>query len=59
MQGVTIAGYNRIEGVQRGLAIGLFNSAKELHGIQIGLLNHAGNNRGIARWLPIVNAHFD
>ena len=39
------------------LTIGVFNYAQELHGIQIGLLNFAGNNRGAARWLPIVNAH--
>ncbi len=29
----------------------------ELHGVQIGLLNYAGNNARY-KWLPIVNAHF-
>ena len=57
MTGVAIAGYNHIHGVQRGLTIGLYNRAEELHGIQIGLLNYAGNNKGIWRWMPIVNAH--
>ena len=43
---------------KRGLTIGIFNKAEELEGIQIGLLNHAGNNRGMLRWLPLINAHF-
>ena len=30
-----------------------------LHGVQIGLLNYAGNNRDGLRWLPIANVHFD
>ena len=59
LEGVSIAAYNRIEHVQRGLTIGIFNQARELHGVQIGILNYAGNNEGIARWLPIVNLHLD
>jgi len=57
LQGVSVAAFNRIER-QQGLSIGVFNYAQELHGIQIGVLNFAGNNEGVARWLPIVNAHF-
>lgn len=37
--------------------IGLINSARELHGLQIGLVNHAGNNPAGLRWLPLLNFH--
>ena len=40
-----------------GLPRGLLNRARELQGVQIGLLNYAGNN-GRFPWLPLVNAHF-
>lgn len=59
LTGISIATYNRISGVQTGLVIGLFNSADELHGVQVGLLNIAKNNGGIAKVLPLINAHFD
>jgi hypothetical protein len=58
-RGVTIAAYNQIRGTQHGLAIGVFNSARELHGVQIGLLNRAKNNKPPFRWVPIVNAHLN
>jgi hypothetical protein len=28
-----------------------------LHGVQLGLLNNARNNRGLLRVLPLVNVH--
>lgn len=56
--GIGIAGYTEVRGVQRGITIGLFNRADELHGIQIGLLNRAGNNAPPFRWLPLINVHF-
>jgi hypothetical protein len=59
LDGVSIGGYNNVRGVQHGLTIGVFNSADELHGVQIGLLNRAKNNRPPFRWLPIVNLHFE
>ena len=40
-----------------GLSIGGFNCAEELHGLQLGILNYAGNNPRWARWLPVVNVH--
>ena len=49
--------FNQVRGTQHGLAIGVFNTADELHGIQIGVLNRARNNRPPFRWLPVVNAH--
>jgi len=42
---------------QQGLTIGLLNTTPELHGVQLGLLNHAGNNPPLLRWLPVVNLH--
>jgi hypothetical protein len=59
LRGFSIAGYNEVRGLQTGLTIGLYNSADELHGVQIGLLNRAKNNRAPFRWLPLLNAHFD
>ena len=34
------------------------NLAENLHGVQIGVLNYAGNQPQGLRWLPIVNARF-
>jgi hypothetical protein len=48
-----------VRGEQHGLTIGLFNYAESLDGVQVGLLNYAGNNRAGLRWLPIANAHLD
>jgi hypothetical protein len=58
MAGLSVAAYNEVRGVQRGITIGLFNTADELHGVQVGVLNHAANNSGPFRWLPLINAHF-
>ncbi|MFH1571329.1 MAG: hypothetical protein ABIL09_25290 [Gemmatimonadota bacterium] len=40
-----------------GLAIGLVNYTRNLHGVQLGLLNWAGNNPRWLRLLPLVNIH--
>lgn len=52
--GVNISAYNDVRGVQQGLAIGIFNYARTLDGVQIGLLNYAANKRS-ARLLPLFN----
>ncbi|MBP6127759.1 hypothetical protein [Flavobacterium sp.] len=44
--------------IQKGLSFSLFNDAKELHGVQIGLINYAGNNRRFLRWTPLINFNF-
>ena len=59
VSGLSVAAYNRARGTQRGLAIGIFNNAETLHGIQLGILNRAANNRGIFRLLPLLNVHFE
>lgn len=40
---------------QKGVAFALVNSTSELHGFQFGLINHAGNNRPLFRWMPLIN----
>jgi hypothetical protein len=58
LTGVSVAAFNKVQGRQTGLSIGIFNSARRLEGLQIGLLNHAANNPDGLRWLPFFNAHF-
>jgi hypothetical protein len=54
MRGVNMSAYNDVRGTQRGLAIGLFNYARNLDGVQVGLLNYARNKHS-AKLLPIIN----
>jgi hypothetical protein len=58
MGGLAVSAFNAFSGSHTGLAIGLVNWAEELHGVQLGLINHASNNPPGLRWLPLVNAHF-
>lgn len=53
-RGVLIGPVNVVEGAMYGLQVGLLNSAGDLHGVQIGLLNF--NATGI--FFPILNAGF-
>ena len=55
--GVGTGAYTRVKR-QTGLCIGIFNSADHLEGVQIGILNRAGNNPRGLQWLPGINAHF-
>lgn len=57
LRGASLSAYNDIRGPQRGLTVGLYNYARELHGLQIGLLNVARNNPVWARVLPGLNLH--
>ena len=59
IHGLSIAAWNDAKKLQVGLSVGLYNSTDELHGIQLGLLNRAGNNRSPFRYVPLLNAHFD
>jgi len=58
MTGVSISAFNHIEGVQKGLTIGIFNYAHKVKGLQVGLLNYNKSNPKGLRWLPILNAGF-
>ena len=42
---------------QKGVSISCYNRTEELHGFQFGLINYAGNNRKLFRWLPFINVH--
>lgn len=57
--GFTASAFNHVRGEQRGLSIGLFNFARESHGVQLGVLNYAKNNRKPWRLLPLLNVHAD
>ena len=57
MKGFSFAAYNRFYGKQTGIAIGLFNFAEVLKGIQIGIFNIAKNNPIPFRILPLINIH--
>ena len=53
-RGASIAAFNRIRGDQRGVTIGIFNWARRLNGVQIGLLNYAKNKKRF-KLLPFIN----
>ena len=53
-RGLSVSAFNRIRGEQAGFTIGIVNWARSLSGVQIGLLNYAGNKRGM-KWMPFVN----
>ena len=57
MNGLAVSILNNTLSVQRGLAISLFNRTRELHGVQIGLLNYAGNNLLPFLLMPLINLH--
>jgi hypothetical protein len=56
--GLGAAAYCRTTRRQEGVTIALLNIARELHGVQVGVLNWAGNNPRGLRLLPVLNAHF-
>jgi hypothetical protein len=55
LQGVAAAPYVNVQGRQQGLAVGIYNRARVLSGVQIGLVNVAKNNPAWARVLPLLN----
>lgn len=56
-RGVSVAGINDMRGRQTGLAIGLFNYAYDLNGLQVGVINVARN--ATVKVMPIMNYHRD
>lgn len=58
LSGVSFSVVNHVRGQQHGLTVGLFNVASALKGVQLGLLNYAGNNPLVLRLLPGINLHF-
>ncbi len=54
--GVSLSAVHRVDGTQTGVTIGLVNIARDLHGLQVGLLNIALNKERY-RALPLMNYH--
>jgi hypothetical protein len=55
--GCAAGGWVRADESLAGLSIAVLNTTPALHGVQIGLLNHAGNNPRGFKWLPGLNLH--
>jgi hypothetical protein len=55
VRGVNVSAFNHVKGTQQGLAIGLFNYARVLDGMQLGILNYAANKPSGTRLLPLAN----
>ena len=58
LNGLSVSLFKNVVGIQNGVAISAFNRARELHGIQFGLINYAANNRPLFRYMPFVNFNF-
>ena len=58
MKGISVSAFNHLKGCQKGMTIGIINYAREVKGIQIGVLNHIADNPKGLRWLPLINASF-
>jgi hypothetical protein len=54
LNGAALAGIVNTK-TTNGLTIAIFSRTNDLHGVQIGLLNYAGNNRKGLKMLPVVN----
>ena len=57
-KGVAVAGYSQIRGQQNGWTIGVVNYARDLGGVQIGLINIARSNPKATQVLPLFNRNF-
>jgi hypothetical protein len=57
LRGATVSAVNDVRGIQHGLTIGVFNYARKLQGVQLGVLNWANNNPWPFRLLPLLNVH--
>jgi hypothetical protein len=59
-RGVSVSSFNHIRGEQRGVTIGLVNSAWTLKGgWQIGLSNYVRDQRRGPKWLPFFNRNWE
>jgi hypothetical protein len=55
INGLNVSAFNDVRGTQQGLAIGIFNYARQLDGVQLGVLNYAANKPRGTRLLPVLN----
>jgi hypothetical protein len=58
LSGAALSTYTRVHRSQRGITISLVNIAHTLHGLQLGVLNWAGNNPAPFKLLPVLNVNF-
>ena len=58
LSGVSVSAHTRVKGRQSGVAIGLVNVTRVLKGLQLGVLNYAGNNPPPFKLLPVLNVNF-
>jgi hypothetical protein len=49
--------FRKVNQRMSGISVGLLNTTSHLRGVQLGLLNYAGNNPRWLRLLPLVNLH--
>ncbi len=54
MRGLSVSAFNRIQGEQKGVTIGIVNYARKLSGLQLGLINIAKNKDRLSV-MPIFN----
>lgn len=54
MRGLSVSAFNRIQGEQKGITIGIVNYARTLSGLQLGLINIAKNKDRMSV-MPIFN----
>lgn len=59
LTGFAASAYNHIEGRQTGISVGIVNMARELNGVQFGVINYVRENPPVLRILPILNIHLD
>ncbi|MBP9079969.1 MAG: hypothetical protein KBF80_06935 [Flavobacteriales bacterium] len=57
VRGMAIGLFHIYSKKQVGLSVSAINRTDDLRGLQIGLLNYAGNNPKLLRWLPLINFH--
>ncbi len=55
--GLAVGALCRSSRLSRGMTVALINSTNRLQGVQLGLVNHAGNNPRGLKVLPILNVH--
>lgn len=57
LRGFSLGGIASIADRMDGMFISGINLTHELHGVQLGWINYAGNNQRFLRWIPLMNMH--
>ena len=59
MEGFSVSAVNFIQGLVKGVTLGIFNYADSVDGLQIGILNYIASNPKGLQILPIFNKQFN